>query len=96
MKPKGTARPIIAADDVRVIEIAKLKSPVPARFQNCYKCKRPAVYIAAGVMTEARYVGIVYPDAESNVFAEAARTLFGTNFEVPVCEEHNQESGGIM
>lgn len=73
----------------RLKDIEEYGLPIPPLFQHCMRCKGPAVYLhcfRARNDEDANW--LPEDDPETREFIEQMRHWAGSNFEIPLCEEH--------
>jgi hypothetical protein len=71
----------------RLKEIEEYGLAIPPLFQHCMRCKGPAVYLHC-FRANHEDANWLPEDLETREFIEQMRHWAGSNFEIPLCEEH--------
>lgn len=78
---------------VRIHDLTERFGPIPEAFATCISCKREAKYILCCQeedLSERMKDG--YAEQAAEALSQYLRAEFQTNFELPVCETHLNDS----
>ena len=78
---------------VMLQDLVERFGPIPKAFEFCFVCKAPATYILCcknETLSESMQEG--YTDQAAEALSQYLRAQFQTDFEIPVCNTHLENS----